>query len=55
MLGTFSFSMGMAVNAFPMRDHTRMEMTTAKSVKAFRAVWLGRKGENLILRSRKAQ
>ena len=52
--GTFSFSIGTSLNALPIKLQTIILVTTAKSVKAFRKVWLGRKGLNLNFRNKKA-
>ena len=46
--------MGISEKEFPITDQIKIEITTAKSVIVFLHAWLGKKGENLNLRSRNA-
>ena len=46
--------MGISENEFPITDQIKIEITTAKSVMVFLHAWLGKKGENLNLRSKNA-
>jgi hypothetical protein len=46
--------MGISEKEFPITDQIKIEITTAKSVMVFLQAWLGKKGENLNLRSKNA-